>query len=65
MRALGIYREQEFSPGKVEADASIASVMDAMSSAGTTIAFVYQDGKMTGVITITDLLERILGFKLA
>lgn len=52
-------------PAKVEADDSIASVMDAMSSAGVTIAFVYMDGKITGVITITDLLERILGFKLA
>ena len=52
-------------PARVEADASIASVMDSMSSAGVTIAFVYQDRKMTGVITITDLLERILGFKLA
>jgi CBS domain containing-hemolysin-like protein len=52
-------------PARVEADASIASVMDSMSSTGVTIAFVYQDGKMTGVITITDLLECILGFKLA
>jgi len=52
-------------PAKVEADASIASVMDSMSNAGVTIAFVYRDGKIVGVITITDLLERILGFKLA
>src|SRR5208283_3143499 len=52
-------------PARVEADATIASAMDSMSSAGVTIAFVYQDGKMIGVITITDLLERIFGFKLA
>ena len=52
-------------PAKVEADASIVSAMDSMSTAGVTIAFVYQDGAMIGVITITDLLERILGFKLA
>jgi putative hemolysin len=52
-------------PAKGEADASIASAMDSMSGAGVTIAFVYQEGAMVGVITITDLLERILGFKLA
>jgi len=52
-------------PARVEADASIASAMDSMSGAGVTIAFVYQEGKMIGVITITDLLERIFGFKLA
>jgi len=51
-------------PARVEADASIASAMDSMSGAGVTIAFVYQEGKMIGVITITDLLERIFGFKL-
>lgn len=52
-------------PAKVEADASVASAVDNMSSAGVTIAFVYQDGEMIGVITITDLLEQILGFKLS
>jgi CBS domain containing-hemolysin-like protein len=52
-------------PAKVEAGASIASAVDAMSAAAVTVAFVYQDGKMVGVITVTDLLERILGFKLA
>jgi CBS domain containing-hemolysin-like protein len=52
-------------PARVEADASITSAVDAMSAAGVTIAFVYRDDKMVGVITITDLLERIVGFKLA
>jgi putative hemolysin len=52
-------------PAKVQADDSIASAMDSMSGAGVTIAFVYQEEKMIGVITVTDLLERILGFKLA
>ena len=36
-----------------------------MSRAGVTIAFVYRQGKMIGVITLSDLLERILGFKVA
>lgn len=52
-------------PARVESDASVASAMDAMGTAGVTIAFVYRDGAVVGVITITDLLERILGFRLA
>jgi CBS domain containing-hemolysin-like protein len=50
---------------KVGADESIATVADRMSRAGVTIAFVYRQGKMIGVITLSDLLERILGFKVA
>jgi CBS domain containing-hemolysin-like protein len=50
---------------KVDADESIATVADRMSRGGVTIAFVYRQGKMVGVITLSDLLERILGFKVA
>ena len=50
---------------RIGADESIASVADRMSGAGVTIAFVYREGKMIGVITLTDLLERILGFKIS
>jgi putative hemolysin len=50
---------------KVDADESIATVADRMSRGGVTIAFVYRQGKMIGVITLSDLLERILGFKVA
>jgi CBS domain containing-hemolysin-like protein len=50
---------------KVDADESIATVADRMSKEGVTIAFVYREGKMIGVITLSDLLERILGFKVA
>ncbi len=50
---------------RVDADESIAKVADSMSRQGATIAFVYRQGKMIGVITFSDLLERILGFKAA
>ena len=50
---------------KVDADESIATVADTMSRRRVTIAFVYREGKMIGVITLSDLLERILGFKVA
>lgn len=49
----------------VEADESIATVADMMSRSGVTIAFVYREGKMIGMITLTDLLEWILGLKMA
>ncbi len=50
-------------PARVESDESVATVMDRMQKAGTTIAFVYAGGRMAGVITLTDILERILGVK--
>jgi putative hemolysin len=50
---------------RVDADESIATVADRMSKRGVTIAFVYRNNKMIGVITLSDLLERILGFKVA
>ena len=50
---------------KVDAHESIATVADMMSRQGITIAFVYEEGKMIGVITLSDLLERILGFRVA
>ncbi len=49
---------------KIEADESISVVAERMGRAGVTIAFVYRDARIIGVITLTDLLERILGFKL-
>ena len=50
---------------KVDAEESVATVADKMSRHGVTIAFVYSQRKMIGVITLSDLLERILGFKIA
>jgi putative hemolysin len=50
-------------PARVETDESVATVMDRMQKVGATIAFVYDNGGMVGVITLTDILERILGVK--
>lgn len=51
-------------PAKVEADESAASVMDKMQRAGVTMAFVSEGGKLTGMVTVTDILEVILGTKI-
>ncbi|MGA2663858.1 MAG: CNNM domain-containing protein [Nitrososphaerales archaeon] len=50
---------------RVEADESMATAADRMSKRGVTIAFVYRGEKIIGVITLSDLLEWILGFKVA
>jgi putative hemolysin len=51
-------------PAKVEADETAAAVMDKMQSAGVTMAFVFEEGKLRGVLTVTDILEVILGTKI-
>ena len=50
-------------PARVENDESVATVMDRMQKAGATIAFVFDNGRMVSMITLTDILERILGVK--
>jgi len=37
--------------------------MEKMQDAGTTIAFVYDGTDMVGMITITDIIEQVLGVK--
>jgi CBS domain containing-hemolysin-like protein len=49
-------------PAKVSTDDGLATVIEKMQDAGTTIAFVYDD-KMVGMITLSDILERLLGVK--
>ena len=51
-------------PAKVEEDETAAGVMDKMQKAGVTMAFVSEDGKLTGMVTVTDILEVILGTKI-
>lgn len=46
---------------RVESDDSMAVVTERMSKAGSAIAFVYDGDRMVGVITLTDLLEKMLG----
>jgi magnesium and cobalt exporter, CNNM family len=51
-------------PAKVQADETAASVMDKMQKAGVTMAFVSEGGKLRGMVTVTDILEVILGTKI-
>lgn len=51
-------------PARVDEDEIAASVMDKMQRGGVTMAFVSRDGKITGMVTVTDILEVILGTKL-
>ena len=50
-------------PAKVERDDRLASVMEKMQDSGTTIAFVYDEGRMVGLITLSDIIEEVLGVK--
>ena len=50
-------------PAKVSEDDSLPSVIDKMQDAGATIAFVFDGNKMVGMITLSDILERLLGIK--
>lgn len=51
-------------PAKVDANETAASVMDKMQKGGVTIAFVSEGGKLAGMVTVTDILEVILGTKI-
>ncbi len=50
-------------PARVSKDDGLATVIDHMQDAGTTIAFVFDDDKMVGMITLSDIIERLLGVK--
>jgi len=50
-------------PARVSADESLPSVMEKLQEAGTTIAFVFDGERMMGVITLSDIIEQILGIK--
>jgi len=50
-------------PAKVSRDEGLASVMEKMQEAGTTIAFVFDDRGMVGMITLSDIIEQVLGVK--
>ena len=51
-------------PAKVDAEETAAGVMDTMQRAGVTMAFVSSGGKIRGMVTVTDILEVILGTKM-
>ncbi len=50
-------------PARVSWDDTLPTVIDKMQDAGTTIAFVFEGDTMTGMITLSDILERLLGVK--
>jgi CBS domain containing-hemolysin-like protein len=50
-------------PAQVSEDDGLPTVIDKMQDAGTTIAFVFDGDKMVGMITLSDILERLLGVK--
>jgi magnesium and cobalt exporter, CNNM family len=50
-------------PARVERDDGLAAVMEKMQDAGTTIAFVFDGKDMVGMITLSDIIEQVLGVK--
>jgi len=50
-------------PASVERDEKLTSVMEKFQEAGTTIAFVYEGETVVGILTLTDIIEKILGVK--
>jgi CBS domain containing-hemolysin-like protein len=50
-------------PARVSKDDSLANVIQTLQDTGTTIAFVYDGDEMIGMITLSDLIERIMGIK--
>ena len=50
-------------PAQVQDDDTLPVVIDKMQDAGTTIAFVFDGDRMVGMITLSDILERLLGVK--
>ena len=50
-------------PAKVSRDEGLASVMEKMQEAGATIAFVYDGERMAGLITLSDIIEEVMGVK--
>jgi len=58
--AVGDYMIQ---PASVSKDDGIASVMEKMQDAASTVAFVFDGNEMIGMITVSDIIEQILGVK--
>lgn len=50
-------------PARVDKDEKLAPVMEKMQDAGTTIAFVFDGERMVGMITLSDIIEQLLGVK--
>jgi len=55
--------EYMIQPARVSKDDGIASVMEKMQEAAATIAFVFDGDAMIGMITLSDIIEQLLGVK--
>lgn len=50
-------------PARVGTEDGLVSVMEKMQESASTIAFVYDDGRMVGLITLSDIIEEVMGVK--
>jgi len=50
-------------PARVSKEEGIAAVMEKMQDAASTVAFVFDGDSMIGMITLSDIIEQILGVK--
>ena len=50
-------------PARVSKDDGLATVIEKMQDAATTIAFVFDGETMVGMITLSDIIERVMGVK--
>ncbi len=50
-------------PAKLSGGDGLATVMERMQDAGTTVAFVFDGDRMLGLITLSDIIEQIMGVK--
>ena len=50
-------------PARVDREDGLASVMEKMQDAGATIAFVYDEDRMAGIVTLSDIIEEVMGVK--
>jgi len=50
-------------PPRVKHDDYVSTAMEDMEKSGITMALVTKDGDVTGMITLTDILEEILDIK--
>ncbi len=50
-------------PARLERNEKLTSVFGKLQDAGTTIAFVFEGGRMVGMLTLSDIIEKVLGIK--
>jgi putative hemolysin len=56
-------RDYIIQPALVSKDDGLGTVIEKMQDAGTTIAFVFDGETMEGMITLSDIIERVMGVK--